>query len=344
MSKLIKRFKRRIKRAFEFVKNLFRFKRRPNVEPEAVENNGLKQRVAAHCTETKERVAKRSKTLKTKVVGFFKKIGKWFKVRANRVKSFVKKTTARFACVFAAFSGVFYGVTVLLANAIMALALCSVPAGIPTMCAVLVTFLANVGIAYMFKVLMARASAVLEKRMTDLWNEIDCAELDTALKDEKFANMYDEWVNFQETADEAQYSKAPRLYKFVNGINYRVYTSGAGIAAVTATGIIGGLSGVSVDAIGGLMGLSLGAVGLVGFGLYAVTTDIANYRCQKAALNRLYALKKQLPKAYERVINAEKEKTAQREKDLQHAIDTGDFTMYNLKYGCKCGPTKNKKK
>lgn len=217
MSKLLKRIKRRVKRAFDWIKGLFGSRRKPEqeVEPKAEEENGLKQRVAARCTETKERVAKRSKNLKTKVTGFFKKVGRWFKARFKRVKTFVNKVILEVARVFVPFECAFFAAAITVLNtAIFASILAT-----GSLAAVFTAVLANVGLKAIHTSLVEKATATLiaDANKYDAVITEDLDLLNEALLDPEFREMHDTYLEFINGEDSAvlKYSKCPKFLRFI---------------------------------------------------------------------------------------------------------------------------------
>lgn len=287
MSKILKRIKRRIKRAFDWLKGLFGSRRKPEqeVEPKAEEENGLKQRVAARCTETKERVAKRSKNLKTKVTGFFKKVGRWFKARFKRVKTFVNKATLEVARVFVPFERAFFAAAATVLNTAIVASLLATS----SLTAVFTAVLANVGLRAIHKYYVEKATATLvaDANKYDAVITEDLDLLNEALLDPEFREMHDTYLEFINGEDSAvlKYSKCPKLLRFVWSDVGRTTMYGGVLLGCTAEGIVCDYLNVPLETMQVVVPATVFAFSNVVNFVPGIVLGVASYRSSRKFLH-----------------------------------------------------------
>lgn len=284
------------------------------------------KKVAAFGKKIVARVAKRTSVVTAPVVHFVKKVG-------TKVKAFAKKAKFKFCYFWAIWGtliggiisgalGYFLGAALATINPILALA------GFPCM----------FGIANFF----ANSIMKAEKYVADVYNhdiEKNSSKIERAKNDPEFKAKWDALVAFDDEAELANYSKRPKFFKFVTSKKF--YFGFLGLYIVTTPlALIGGTAG-------SVLGIINNCVGIGGCGTVGLTYTFANRRRFKTAVGLTADVVNEIEPACARLdalAAAEKVKTDARAKDLQAAIDSGDYTMYNLKYGCKAGPSKNKKK
>lgn len=284
------------------------------------------EKVAAFGKKIVARVAKRTSVVTAPVVHFVKKV--W-----TKVKAFAKKAKFKFCYFWSIWGSLLSVIISAVVGTFVAAAL-----------AVINPILALVGLICMFGLINYFANTILkaEGYIADVYShavEKNGSKIERAKNDPEFKAKWDALVAFDDEATLDSYSKRPKFFKFVQS---KKFCAGAiGLFIVTAPltligGTVGSVFGIINDCIG------FGASGAIG-----LTYTFANRRRFKTSCGLTADVLNEIEPACARLdalAAAEKVKTDARAKDLQAAIDSGDYTMYNLKYGCKAGPAKNKKK
>lgn len=294
MVKLFESIKRAFRSAFDWLKSLFKARRKDKteVEPEAREKKSIKQRV-------EELVA----NVKTKAEGFFNRIEDWFCAFIDKVKNFVHKIMIPIARVYVPFYGAFsFGIMALFNTLLASFVFLNVTGPATFVAAALSFVFGNVGLV---KVLEKACDDASELMANELQAQIEELEKNdkfaTAMKDPEFMKHSDKITYCMNEDSVYKYSKMPKVLKFMASDAYAPTAAATTLGVPTIAAIVcDPILKLSSNFVYGFMVPGMFGLGFVIAGVLPnIVGGIAGYRTTKMMFDNLQAMRDTIDTAYE---------------------------------------------